>query len=160
MVLAGLLCFWAGPVQAQQQNPSSANVPLLYDYYPPQDALYNMVADAFKKEPAFKEYIKNLEMVPDFKLAAADLNGDDVAELFVQLKPTPMEGGCSPEGEVCPLFVYVRSKAQLVQIGRLMVGGEQELSVKKVNGLPEIYATDLSGANVRYTWNGRRYEAK
>jgi len=138
--------------------PASAAQKVVFNPFP-SGLGAQLVNKAWRAEPAYKDHIKSLDMVPDYMLGLADLNGDGTAEIFAR-HSDPDLGFCDPKGVACLMHIYVYANKKTVEIGKFMASEPVIILDSKTKGISDLLIVDSTQTKQTYVWNGKRYQPK
>lgn len=172
--LAGSLIACQSPLTANAQSTgvtaplAASNSPIftgtkvVFDRYPnlsgKNPEISKLVRDLWVKDPEYKDYVSVFEGSPEFMLGLADLNGDNIPEIFAR-HSDDLDGFCTEQG-ICRLHIYTRTAKGLVEIGRLMSADPILISNQTTKGYKNFSMYGEDNKQHMYVWNGKTYRPK
>lgn len=136
----------------------SATRLVVFDPFPKGKAA-QIVNEQWRKEPNYKAYVEAMDMVPDYMLGLADVNGDGEPEIFARHSDDEL-GFCDFHGPVCLMHVYAVTKKGVVEIGRMPAADPVTLSGHKTGNVNDIIVLDAKKKTHVYYWDGSAYKPK
>lgn len=152
-VLAITLCLIV-PHAGFAQNMGDA---LRFDPFPSGINAQN-VKRAWATIPRYKEHFELLGTWPDHMMATTDLNGDGKDEILARMSSS-IEGYCDAKGITCLLHIYGIRDGLLVELGRLMAGGQVIPLPSEQNGYRDILVKNGEDAFDLYRFDGTTYQS-